>query len=64
VRDVGLIQRGLAVTFVPYPPGIPVLVPGERINAAVVDYVRSGVTAGMVIPGATDATLDTIVVVA
>lgn len=48
----------------PYPPGIPVLVAGERINAAVVDYVRSGLTAGIVIPDATDATLDTIVVVA
>ena len=47
----------------PYPPGIPTLVPGERINQAVVDYLRSGLEAGMVIPDVTDATLDSFVVV-
>lgn len=56
--------RIAAEQVTPYPPGIPTLVPGERINQAVVDYVRTGLAAGMVIPDATDPTLDTFVVVA
>ncbi|WP_218105837.1 hypothetical protein [Micromonospora inyonensis] len=35
----------------PYPPGVPVLVPGERISQAALDYLTSGVRAGMLIPG-------------
>jgi len=55
--------RIAAEQVTPYPPGIPTLVPGERINQAVVDYLRSGLAAGMVIPDATDPTLDTFLVV-
>lgn len=47
----------------PYPPGVPVICPGERINGAVVDYLRAGLAAGMKIPDATDPTLDTFRVV-
>jgi arginine/lysine/ornithine decarboxylase len=39
-------------------------VPGERITQPVVDYLRSGLAAGMVIPDATDPSLDTFLVVA
>jgi hypothetical protein len=48
----------------PYPPGIPAAVPGERLDAAVVEYLRSGVAAGMNIPDAADTSLTTIRVVA
>jgi lysine decarboxylase len=47
----------------PYPPGIPVILPGERITAGVVDYLRSGVEASMVIPDAADPTVKTLRVV-
>jgi lysine decarboxylase len=47
----------------PYPPGIPLLLPGERINKAAIDYLRSGVEAGMVLPDPADPTLKTIRVV-
>jgi arginine decarboxylase len=47
----------------PYPPGIPILLPGERINKAAIDYLRSGVEAGMVLPDPADPTLKTIRVV-
>jgi arginine decarboxylase len=47
----------------PYPPGVPVVAPGERLNAAVVDYLRSGAAAGMFIPDAADPHLSTIRVV-
>lgn len=47
----------------PYPPGVPLLLPGERINQAAIDYLRSGVEAGMVLPDASDPALNTIRVV-
>jgi arginine decarboxylase len=36
----------------PYPPGIPALLPAERISAGVLDCLRSEVAAGMVLPDA------------
>ena len=44
-----------AEQITPYPPGIPAVVPGERLNDAVIDYLRSGADAGMNLPDATDA---------
>ncbi|MGY0498142.1 aminotransferase class I/II-fold pyridoxal phosphate-dependent enzyme [Nocardia sp. FBN12] len=58
------VGRIAAEQLTPYPPGIPVIVPGERIDAAVVDYLRTGIAAGMNIPDADDPRLDTIRVVA
>lgn len=57
------VGRIAAEQITPYPPGIPVLVPGERINAAVVDYLISGLQAGMVLPDPADPSLKTIRVV-
>ncbi len=54
------IGRVAAEQITPYPPGIPAIVPGERINAAVVDYLESGLKAGMVLPDPADPTLRTI----
>ncbi|MBV6757950.1 aminotransferase class I/II-fold pyridoxal phosphate-dependent enzyme [Rhodococcus opacus] len=56
--------RIAAEQLTPYPPGIPAVVPGERLDAAVVDYLRSARHAGMAIPDATDASLKTFRVVA
>ncbi|WP_433201295.1 aminotransferase class I/II-fold pyridoxal phosphate-dependent enzyme [Dactylosporangium sp. CS-047395] len=58
------VGRVCAEQLTPYPPGIPALIPGERITAELVDYLRSGLAAGMVVPDATDATLDSFRVVA
>ncbi|MBF6479448.1 ornithine decarboxylase, partial [Nocardia cyriacigeorgica] len=55
--------RIAAEQLTPYPPGIPVVVPGELIDDAVVDYLRSGVAAGMNVPDAADQSLRTIRVV-
>jgi arginine/lysine/ornithine decarboxylase len=57
------VGRVAAEQITPYPPGIPVIVPGERINAAVVDYLESGLQAGMVLPDPADPALHTIRVV-
>ncbi|MBB4693331.1 aminotransferase class I/II-fold pyridoxal phosphate-dependent enzyme [Paractinoplanes abujensis] len=54
------VGRVCAEQVTPYPPGIPALLPGERISADIVDYLRSGVAAGMVLPDPSDSTLDTI----
>ncbi|MEE2033424.1 aminotransferase class I/II-fold pyridoxal phosphate-dependent enzyme [Rhodococcus chondri] len=54
----GAAGRVAAEQLTPYPPGIPAVVPGERLNQGVVDYLRSGVAAGMTIPDATDASLE------
>ena len=58
------VGRVAAEQLTPYPPGIPALVPGERISAGIVDYLRSGKAAGMTVPDATDSTLDQFRVVA
>lgn len=56
--------RIAAEQLTPYPPGIPAVVPGERLNTAVIDYLRSGRAAGMAVPDAADNTLEQIRVVA
>jgi lysine decarboxylase len=57
------VGRVCAEQITPYPPGIPAVVPGEILNDAVVDYLRSGLKAGMNIPDAADTSLETIRVV-
>ena len=56
--------RVAAEQLTPYPPGIPAVVPGERLNQPVVDYLRSGLAAGMTIPDASDSKLEHFKVVA
>jgi lysine decarboxylase len=58
------VGRVAAEQITPYPPGIPALVPGERVTRPIVEYLRSGVQAGMVLPDATDSSLETIRVTA
>jgi arginine/lysine/ornithine decarboxylase len=58
------IGRVCAEQITPYPPGIPAIMPGERITAGLVDYLRSGLAAGMVLPDPADQTLDTVRVTA
>lgn len=52
-----------AEQITPYPPGIPAVLPGERINAAVLEYLTSGVAAGMVLPDPADPKLESVRVV-
>ncbi|WP_156297665.1 aminotransferase class I/II-fold pyridoxal phosphate-dependent enzyme [Mycobacterium paragordonae] len=56
--------RVAAEQITPYPPGIPAVVPGERLNEAVIDYLRSGVEAGMTLPDPADPTAQQFRVVA
>ncbi len=43
-----------------YPPGIPALLPGERVTAEVVAYLRELVASGARLHGASDPTFETI----
>jgi lysine decarboxylase len=47
----------------PYPPGIPVVLPGERLTRPVLEYLVTGVEAGMLLPDAADQRLNTVRVV-
>lgn len=38
-------------------PGIPAILPGKRMNGAVIEYLRSGVDAGMVLPDPADLSM-------
>ncbi|NUH36063.1 ornithine decarboxylase [Streptomyces samsunensis] len=63
VADVPLARaagRVAAEMITPYPPGIPAVLPGEVLKQPVLDYLRTGVKAGMNLPDAADPGLDTI----
>ncbi|MFC7892103.1 aminotransferase class I/II-fold pyridoxal phosphate-dependent enzyme [Streptomyces sp. NPDC057381] len=47
----------------PYPPGVPVVAPGEVITDEVLDYLRSGADHGVLIPDAADPSVRTLRVV-
>lgn len=58
------VGRISAEMITPYPPGAPAVLPGEVITENVLDYVRSGLAAGMQIPDAADSELKSVRVVA
>jgi len=55
--------RICAETIAPYPPGIPVIAPGEELTQELVDYLRLEMKAGVRIQGPYDDELRTIRVV-
>jgi arginine/lysine/ornithine decarboxylase len=66
-RAIPLAQAAGAVAaeaVIPYPPGIPVLLPGEIISAVKLECLREGLAAGMHLRGVADSTLRTLRVVA
>jgi arginine/lysine/ornithine decarboxylase len=60
----GSVGEICAELVIPYPPGIPVLAPGDVIESAKVDYLHHGAALGMYLSGPADPTLSTIRVVA
>jgi lysine decarboxylase len=57
------VGRVSAELIAPYPPGVPVLAPGERITAEAVDLLREAAAGGTRIAYAADPTLTTFHVV-
>jgi arginine/lysine/ornithine decarboxylase len=60
VKAEEAVGRIAAEQLTPYPPGIPIILPGERITQPAVDYLRSGLKAGMTLPDPADPSLETI----
>jgi arginine/lysine/ornithine decarboxylase len=58
------VGRISAEMLTPYPPGAPAVLPGEVITGEVLDYLRSGLDAGMQIPDPVDGSVDSVRVVA
>ena len=58
------VGRVAAEQITPYPPGIPAVVPGERLTHTVIGYLRTGLAAGMNVPDPADTSLMTFRVVA
>jgi len=59
-ESAGLISNEV---ITPYPPGIPVLCPGERITRDIIEYLQIELKAGGHIDGPADPSLETIRVV-
>ena len=60
-RAVGRVSAELVA---PYPPGIPVLAPGEEVTLEVVEALRAARAAGSRIAYAADPTVRTLDVIA
>jgi arginine/lysine/ornithine decarboxylase len=60
IKAKDAVGRIAAEQITPYPPGIPVILPGERINQEVIDYLLSALDAGMTLPDPADPSLKTI----
>jgi arginine decarboxylase len=58
------VGRVSAEMICPYPPGIPIVAPGERLTGEVVDYLQQLAAAGMMVEGAVDESLEEFRVVA
>lgn len=56
--------RVAAESLAAYPPGVPNVLPGERLTRPTLDYIREGVAHGGMVRGASDRTLRTVRVVA
>ena len=55
--------RIAAESLAAYPPGVPNVLPGERLTGPTLDYIAESVAHGGLVRGASDRTLQTIRVV-
>ena len=61
--DLAASDRICGELICPYPPGIPILMPGEVITREAIDYLQQVLKSGGVITGCSDETLETIMVI-
>jgi arginine/lysine/ornithine decarboxylase len=62
--DTSRLSRVGAEFVTPYPPGIPLFVPGERITENIADYLKTGSADGIYVEGCVDQSLSSLRVVA
>jgi len=63
VKLAGAAGEIAAEPISPYPPGVPVLVPGQRITGPIVEFLQAGMAEGMYVEGAVDPSLEEVRVV-
>ncbi|RMH76135.1 MAG: aminotransferase class I/II-fold pyridoxal phosphate-dependent enzyme [Cyanobacteria bacterium J007] len=63
IRAIDAVNRISAELVCPYPPGIPILMPGEAICAAAIDYLHAVKTRGALLTGCSDPSFQTVQVV-
>ena len=63
VSIAAAIGKISAESICPYPPGIPVLIPGEVITAAAINYLQQILDLGGELAGCSDPTLETMRIV-
>jgi len=63
ISIVDAVGKISAESICPYPPGIPVIMPGEIVTTAALDYLQQVLNLGGEIAGCTDPTLATIAIV-
>jgi len=63
VRLADAVGSIAAELLTPYPPGIPIAAPGERITRPMVEYLGAGLAHGMYVTGASDPSLQMVSVV-
>ncbi|QDZ17831.1 pyridoxal phosphate-dependent transferase [Chloropicon primus] len=62
--DIGnAVGQISAETVCPYPPGIPILCPGERITRDALEFLQTFKSSGGYVTGCSDATLSSILIV-
>ena len=54
------VGRVAAESLAAYPPGIPNVLPGERLTAATLDYIQQAIDHGGSLRGASDRALRTL----
>jgi lysine decarboxylase len=64
VKIENAIARISAELICPYPPGIPLLIPGEMITKEALDYLQKVQSLGGMISGCSDSSLKTVQVIA
>ena len=64
VKIENAIARISAELICPYPPGIPLLIPGEIITQEALDYLQKVQQLGGMISGCSDSSLQTFEVIA
>jgi arginine/lysine/ornithine decarboxylase len=64
VQAEDAVGRIAAESLAAYPPGIPNVLPGERLTAETLDYIRTAIEHGGSLRGASDRALHTVRVVA
>jgi len=63
IDALAAVGRVCAEQVTPYPPGVPLLIAGERVTEAIIRYGRAVASLGGFIADAADSKLDTIRVV-